>query len=250
MKRILQTFFKKWPEYLLEILVITIGILGAFALDSWNETRKDRIAEISILNNLYQDLTLDTLDIAFNIRYMKKILAEEQKLYSVMRNAEEITEDINYTDALGIPLMLTLHESSLKNLQSNGFEIITNDELKNEISRFYDFFVKALLKLENDFDVYQTYSDKRPYFIKHFNVDDADQFFQSESTSAFYSPESNRKNLILKDLAALRNDEEFKIILSESMFLTALKLDLYENYLIRLNKLRSVIQNELTLLAN
>ncbi|MEQ8241204.1 MAG: hypothetical protein RIA69_18460 [Cyclobacteriaceae bacterium] len=250
MKRILTTLAEKWPEYLIEAIVIVASILGAFALDSWNGYRKDRIAEISILKNLHQDLTLDTFDIAFNIRFLKKTLKEEQKLFNLMSGTKDITQGINYTEALGIPLMLTLHESSLKNLQTNGFEIITNEELKNEIARFYDFFTKSILKLENDFDVYETYSAKRPYFMKHFNVDDSDQLFISESSKAFYSPESNRKNLVLKDLADLRKDEQFKVSLSECMFLTVLKLDLYEEYSIRLNKLRTAIKSQLELLGN
>lgn len=52
MKRIFTTLKQKWPEYLLEILVLIIGIYGAFALEEWREERLERKAELRALTDL------------------------------------------------------------------------------------------------------------------------------------------------------------------------------------------------------
>ena len=55
MKKILETLQRKWAEYLLEMIVITFGILGAYSLNSWNERRKSGIEEKIVLNALKMD---------------------------------------------------------------------------------------------------------------------------------------------------------------------------------------------------
>ncbi len=59
MKKLLDTLSEKWPEYLLEILVLIIGIFGAFELDSWNEARKERRLETKYLKSINADLQSD-----------------------------------------------------------------------------------------------------------------------------------------------------------------------------------------------
>ena len=40
MKKILNHLTTDWYKYLLELIVITAGVLGAFALNNWNEGTK------------------------------------------------------------------------------------------------------------------------------------------------------------------------------------------------------------------
>jgi hypothetical protein len=55
MKRLFTTLSQKWPEYLLEILVLIIGIYGAFELENWNESRKASHQEQLVLSGLREE---------------------------------------------------------------------------------------------------------------------------------------------------------------------------------------------------
>ena len=59
MKKIIETFKQKWSEYLLEVFVIIIGIIAAFALNNWNEERKSLKFEKNLLVDLLNTLNDD-----------------------------------------------------------------------------------------------------------------------------------------------------------------------------------------------
>jgi len=76
MKKILETLKLKWAEYLLETIVIVIGILGAFALNNWNEDRNDRKKEYILLQQMKADFET-------NQQLIEEGL-EEQKYYTII----------------------------------------------------------------------------------------------------------------------------------------------------------------------
>ena len=63
MKAILETLKQKWAHYLLEIIVIIMGILGAFALENWNEERFLAEKQKALINQLSVDLVNSTTEL-------------------------------------------------------------------------------------------------------------------------------------------------------------------------------------------
>lgn len=71
MKRIFTTLKQKWPEYLLEILVIIIGIYGAFELDNWNDSRKNNVIKKKYITSLITDLKQDSILLSNRIEFFE-----------------------------------------------------------------------------------------------------------------------------------------------------------------------------------
>ena len=105
MKRILTTLSLKWPEYLLELVVIVAGILGAYALNNWNEREKDQKLVMSYLQLLDKDLNADIEHFDFLI--------------------DKLQSQIDYIDSLETELgQPTIHFSDLEDIILENFAII------------------------------------------------------------------------------------------------------------------------------
>jgi len=231
-----------------EIVLVVIGILIALQINNWNESRKDRIQVISQLKGIQEDIMLDLNDIDWNTNFHNEAIKSEKQLLDYMMGSDyKLKESIAYEIALGTPIILTLHESSFTNLKNNNLNTITNKKLKKQIANYYDNFSKTILKIENDLVDYQSYSVLKPYFLRHFHYENISAEVENlkKGNEDYYTPTLKRNKLILTDILGLRNDEQFKIVLAETIRFTANKIEFYDNFSKQIKELNEAINKEL-----
>jgi hypothetical protein len=142
MKRIFTTLSQKWPEYIIESLVILASILGAYALDNWNEENKSEKQLTSLLIALKADLTQDTLlitallpevteQLALNERIRKRIAdkgATIDTLIKIMRDEY----DPSWRD------QLLYNTNAYSSLNQTGLLEHLPETLKKTVKNFYN----------------------------------------------------------------------------------------------------------------
>jgi hypothetical protein len=140
MKRIFSTFKDKWPEYLLEILVLIIGIYGAFELENWNENRQRKAEEKVIVESLLSDFKANQMLIQEGIRDH-----EDNLLYCVAvgrllgqdptpANKKLIDSLIYYSAEY---TSLELISSTIESVASGDqLSLIQNEKLKKELVEY------------------------------------------------------------------------------------------------------------------
>ncbi len=138
MKRILITLNQKWSEYFIEVLVITIGILGAFTLNNWNETLKSDADENRFLKEILDNLKEDRVQL---LEAESQLDNSVQSILYMMNNdlAKMPDDTLNRHMALFINFYKYYSiDNAYETLKSSSVSI-SNDDLRNSISRYYEY---------------------------------------------------------------------------------------------------------------
>ncbi len=145
-----------------EFLSIFIAVTSAFALNNWNDNRKDNKAEQKILIEIKNGLEKDLEDLKTNTKGHERGIESCQFWRNIIQNNEVVI------DSLQIRLIeLTRDFTSLQNisgyetLKSKGLEIIKNDSLRTKLISLYEYDYYTLRKLEEEYEEMQY---QRNYF--------------------------------------------------------------------------------------
>lgn len=148
MKRLFKTFAEKWPEYLLEILVITMGILGAYVLNNWNESRKSHRATDEALENVLADLRQDSIQ--FDSYYNNSVRLTEnlsRTISNVLEGGDDDSLEHYFHRSKGF-LVAVVHNSAFESMNQLGLVPNIKDKgLKYDLMRYYDFLQPNVVEL-------------------------------------------------------------------------------------------------------
>jgi hypothetical protein len=130
----------KYLKYAIgEIVLVVIGILIALSINNWNETRKQNLTEIEVLNDMIIGLDRDKGTLDYNIK------RHNWAIESCNIILKSLSQDKNYNDSLAYHFARVhnytnfySNKGAYESLKTIGFEIISNKRLRFEIINLYD----------------------------------------------------------------------------------------------------------------
>lgn len=143
---------QNWKKYTFEFLSIFIAVVSAFALNNWNENRRDNEAANKILQEISNGLTKDIHDININVgghksgiaacNYWRRLIARQTaSADSLEQHYLNLTRDF----------FSAQNRSGYETLKSRGLELIQNDSLRYEIISLYEYDYNSLRKFEEEY---------------------------------------------------------------------------------------------------
>lgn len=202
-----------WKKYRFEFLSIFIAVIAAFALNNWNEVRKNNRIENKILIEILHGLEKDTDDIKDNkggheggiaaCRYWRNLInSEEVNLDSLARYYSALTRD--YISIQNI--------SGYESLKSKGLELVKDDSLRFEIITLYEYDYNVLKKLEEEYQEMQYYKNYFPEINKQI----APNFLYNEkgeiiSIKIPLQISTEEKNILLSYLGKIEFNRNFTL---------------------------------------
>jgi hypothetical protein len=190
----------RFRNHAFEFFSIFIAVIAAFALDNWNDNRKNAQVEHSILVEIRNGLRLDIKDIEINKFGHEQGLKSVSFWSRILDGATPPPDSImqGYFD-LFRDFVSIQNRSGYESLKSNGLNLIKDDSLRFHIISFYEYDMENLRKFEEEYQEMQFHENYSHTFNEimspHFKFDEG--LFDLEGS---VSLSTNDKKRILLDL--------------------------------------------------
>lgn len=152
MKIIFKTFKEKWPEYFLEVLVITLGILGAFVLNSWNDSRKANNVQQRTMERMIDDLESDLRRYAFLTEQFDERISRCDSVLGLIQNQRTVDDRVGLISVHLINFFLVEANTTTfeEMLNTSRIYSLKDDRLRARIINYYKNVNKWSTYVEKD----------------------------------------------------------------------------------------------------
>ncbi|MEM1324004.1 MAG: hypothetical protein AAGG75_27330 [Bacteroidota bacterium] len=148
-------------KYTFEFLCIFIAVISAFALNNWNDNRRDRYSEDKILREIKNGLQLDLQDISVNKSGHQMGIRSCTFYRALIKNGAVAQDSLPiFSIILTRDFTSIMNQTGYESLKSKGLEIVTNDSVRIQIITLYDYYYQIIRKLEEsvpEMQSFQTY---------------------------------------------------------------------------------------------
>lgn len=153
---------RPYGKYTLEFLSVFIAVLSAFALNNWNDNRRNSLAEKKILLEISNGLKKDVSDISENELGHEWGIRACEFWWRVIENQPVNMDSVRIHHHILTRDFINLQNvSGYETLKSRGLELVKDDSLRSAIITVYEYKYPLLKKLEEDYEEMQFY---RSYF--------------------------------------------------------------------------------------
>ena len=164
-----------WPAYLIEIIVIILGISITLALEEWRDSVKESKLETIYLKNLLADVDVDFQSLKIASDRTQQLLNRGNELLGTIRNPTgkdslfaSINEDVRAI--LDRPKFIS-SDATFSDLKSSGnLHLIKDIGLKNLLFAYYN--EAQHIREIQDAEQQATIIISGSYFMKLFSLDD------------------------------------------------------------------------------
>lgn len=224
------TFISKLGKYLIEIVIIIIGISLSFALNDWEKKKSAQVDYQGYLKKLQQDVRIDSLQITNDMRsYRNKI----EGVDLIFNYHEGFSEDSiallgAAQNALSNFIQFLPNDNTFQVLTSTGdFRVFENDSLVSELFQLYGYdydFIEMLGEEANN----ERVDLLKPYLIENIYFEDKITF-----------------PLVRTDIAGVVRDRTFRNICLDYQESCYGAFSAYQRALARLVRINELILTEL-----
>jgi hypothetical protein len=151
-----------------EIFLVVIGILIALQISNWNEEKQMRNTIYAALEEVREDLVMDTLHLQAEIATRVADLDAQSRVIQVLGNKKPFTEQ-TYADLGRVMLQrpTTLLTNGYDLIRELGMSQLNNKELRNALVEYYEALQRRIEKELAD-DIMEFEAAWLPYVRLHF----------------------------------------------------------------------------------